>query len=171
MSEKPEWFELSESDQQPEAPRAKSNKRLLKVALFTAPLLLVGGAMVFAEGEGDDDDRPNIDTTITSTNAGSAGTSAATASDQKSTGNSVVNPVPAAPAAPAAKKGVGVAAPGTNKGPGDDDGDHQGFFGGDDDDEGREHEGREGGHHERGEHEGRGGTAPTIPKTGTTTKN
>ena len=60
-------------------------------------------------------------------------------------------------------------APGTNKGSGDD-GDHQSFFGGDD--EGGEHEGHEGGNHERGEHEGRNGAAPTIPKTGTTaTKN
>ena len=168
MSEKPEWFELAGEDQKPELPVAKSKALFLKIALFTAPLVLVGGAMVFADGEGGDDDRPNIDTTITSTNTGSAIASAATASDQTTSGNSVANP---APAAPTTKKGVGVAAPGTNKGPGDGDGDHQGFIGGDDD-EGGNHEGREGGNHERGEHEGRSGTAPVIPKTGTTsTKN
>ena len=172
MSEKPEWFELAGEDQKPELPVAKSKTLFLKIAIFTAPLVLVGGAMVFADGEGGDDDRPNIDTTITSTNTGSAIASAATASDQTTSGNSVANPAPATPATPATKKGVGVAAPGTNMGPGDGDGDHQGFFGGDDDDEGREHEGREGGereHHERGEHEGRSGTAPVIPKAGTTT--
>ena len=167
MSEKPEWFELAGEDRAPELPVAKSKKRLLKLAAFTAPLVLVGGAMVFADGH-EEEERPNINTTIpsvasnttttsttTSNNAGASKSISAQQSSEKS-------PSPISPNSPKAipSKGPGIQAPGGN---GDDD--HEGFGGE------REHEGREGGHHERGEHEGRGGTAPTIPKTGTTTKN
>ena len=179
MSEKPDWFKLTEEESSTELPSPKVSRRFAKLALLTVPLVLAGGAMVFAEGE--DDDRPNIDTTITSTAIGSGEVSNSTTSNVSgkssnlnsasntvateqviaNSNKSVANP---APAAPGAQKGAGVPAPSGNKG--DDDGDHQGFFGGDDDDE---HEGRERSHHERGEHEGRNGAAPTIPKSGTTT--
>jgi hypothetical protein len=53
-------------------------RRLFKLALFAAPVLLVlsvGGAMVFADSEGGDD-APNIDTTISHTStSGISGTS------------------------------------------------------------------------------------------------
>jgi hypothetical protein len=173
MSEKPEWFKLTDEEQPPASANPKVGKRFAKVALLTVPLVLAGGAMVFADGE--DDDRPNIDTTMTSTNS-TSGVAAMTSSaneigssgNTKSTGVSVkaeqvIAPSTKAIANPGSQKGVGVPAPSGNKG--DDDGDHQGFFGGDDD----EHEGREGSHHERGEHSDRKGVAPTIPKSGTTT--
>ena len=51
MSEKPEWFEMASDDSKPSEPKFKSKKRIAKIAIFTAPLLLVGGAMVFAEGD------------------------------------------------------------------------------------------------------------------------
>ena len=132
MSDKPEWFELSESDQQPEAPRFKSNKRILKIALVTAPLLLVGGAIVFAAGEGDDDDRPNIDTTISSTNNGSnqiSNSASSSGSTEKTI--AISNKTVAKPAQKPSKihKGVGVPAPKANN---DEEDDHQGFFGEDD---------------------------------------
>ena len=52
MTERPEWFELAGEDKSPESPKPK--RRLLKVALIAAPLILVGGAFVAAQGEGDD---------------------------------------------------------------------------------------------------------------------
>ena len=132
--------------------------------------MLVGGAMVFADGH-EEEERPNINTTIpsvasnttttsttTSTNAGASKSISAQQSSEKSPSPISPNSANSPKAIPS--KGPGIQAPSGN---GDDD--HEGFGGE------REHEGREGGHHERGEHEGRGGTAPTIPKTGTTTKN
>ena len=151
MSEKPEWFEMASEDPMPSEPKLKSKKRIVKIALFTAPLLLVGGAMVFAEGD-DGDDAPNMDTAIptatvaSSTNSAAvvqnASTSNTTYNSQKSSTNAksnsnfgVVNP-----ATTNSGTGVGVPKP-TGRG----------------DDEGREgHEGRERPHgegHEGGEHE------------------
>ena len=52
MTEKPEWFELAGEDS-PQSPKPK--KRLVKVALIAAPLVLIGGAFVAAQGEGGDD--------------------------------------------------------------------------------------------------------------------
>ena len=46
MSEKPEWFQMASEDPTPTEPKLKSKKRIAKIAMFTAPLLLVGGAMV-----------------------------------------------------------------------------------------------------------------------------
>ena len=175
MSNKPEWFEMAAEDHSSEISTPKSKKRLAKIALFTVPLLLAGGAMVFAEDEGEGDDAPKFDTTIsTSTNATAvdnsnlAGSSSSAVKSQAvanpAAPNNPVNPVnPSNPG----KAGVGVPAPSAKGG----DDDHEGFFGGDDDGEheGREHEGRER-HHEGGEHEGRA-KAPTIPQTGTNTKN
>ena len=63
MSEKPEWFEMAAEDPTPTEPKLKLKKRIAKIAMFTAPLLLVGGAMVFAEGD-DNDDAPKMDTAI-----------------------------------------------------------------------------------------------------------
>ena len=178
MSNKPEWFEMAAEDHSSEISTPKSKKRLAKIALFTVPLLLAGGAMVFAEDEGEGDDAPKFDTTIsTSTNATAvdnsnlAGSSSSAVKSQAvanpAAPNNPVNPVnPSNPSNPG-KAGVGVPAPSAKGG----DDDHEGFFGGDDDGEheGREHEGRER-HHEGGEHEGRA-KAPTIPQTGTNTKN
>ena len=57
MSDKPEWFEITENDPNPEPKKSNFSKTL--AAIIAVPLslaLLVGGAHVFAEG--DDDDRP-----------------------------------------------------------------------------------------------------------------
>lgn len=168
MSEKPEWFEMTEGDQKPEPIRTVASKRLIKIAAFTAPLLLVGGAMVFADGH-EEEERPNINTTIPSTasnatTSSSASTNSVASKSISAQQSSDKTTTPISPNSPKAipSKGPGIQAPSGN---GDDD--HEGFGG--------EREHREGGereHHERGEHEGRNGTAPTIPKTGTTaTKN
>ena len=141
MSEKPEWFEMAAEDPTPTEPKLKSKKRIAKIAMFTAPLLLVGGAMVFAEGD-DNDDAPKMDTTIPAAIVQNASISNATSNTQnistnvKSNSNvGVVNP-----ATTNSGTGVGVPKP-TGRG----------------DDEGREgHEGRERPHgegHEGGEHE------------------
>jgi hypothetical protein len=141
MSNKPEWFEMASGEQSPEVATPKSKKRIAKIALLTVPLLLVGGAMVFAEGDGEGDDAPKIDTTISSS------TSANTVSDQSATttnstsSNSTSNGV-ASPST-TTQKGVGVQPPSAKGG----DDDNEGFIGRGD------HEGRER-HHEGGEHEG-----------------
>lgn len=57
MSEKPEWFELAGEEQRPQSPKPKN--RLLKVALISAPLILIGGIYVTAQGEGGGDDLPS----------------------------------------------------------------------------------------------------------------
>lgn len=166
MSEKPEWFQLTGDDETPKQPITKSKKRFLKVALFTAPLLLIGGAMVFADGH-DEEERPNIDTTISSatTSTSSNSTSATQSSSKAKTNESSVTKVATAPAksitAPAAApKGVGVPAPSAK---GDDD--REGFEGD------REHrEGGERDHHDR-DRDGRNGPAPKIPQSGTSAKN
>jgi hypothetical protein len=162
MSEKPEWFQLTDGDQKPEPEARRASKRFVKIAAFTAPLLLVGGAMVFADGH-DEEEQPNIDTTI------STSTSTSTVSDATTNSNAVASK--STFANPSASKSAGVVAPGTQQGPGD--GDHEGFFGdGDGDHQRPEPNGSERPHRERGEHGDRNGTAPTIPQSGTsTTKN
>lgn len=164
MSEKPEWFQLTDGDQKPEPEAKRASKRFVKIAAFTAPLLLVGGAMVFADGE-ESDDRPNINTTLSS----GTGTTASVSSDEHPTESApavqISNPKTAAVNAPSAaspssiaSKGPGIQAP---SGQGGDD--HDGFSG--------EREHREGGEREHHDRE-RNGTAPTIPQSGTsTTKN
>ena len=167
MSEKPEWFELAGEDQTPEQPVVKSKKRLLKLAAFTAPLVLVGGAMVFADGNGPDD-APNINTTIPSSTSSTAAAKTATSNSTNTAASKSITAqqssekgsAPSAPAAPsvAASKGAGVQAP---SGKGGDD--HEGFDG-----EREHHEDGEREHHDRD----RNGNAPTIPQSGTaTTKN
>ena len=171
MSEKPEWFEMTEGEQKPAEVAAKSNKRLLKLALFTAPLVLVGGAMVFADGNGPDD-APNINTTIPSSTSSAIAANTAISTSTKTVASKSItakqssdrSSTSIAPSSPNANpsKGTGIQAPSGNG----DDG-HEGFGG-----EREHHEGGEREHHEGGEHEGRNGTAPTIPKTGTiATKN
>ena len=146
MSNKPEWFELA--DEEPtsnNAPKFKSTKRMAKIALLTAPLLIIGGALVFAEGD-ESDDAPKMDTTIptatvnSSTNTGQSNSATSVKVSQASTKNLTANtssvvtdPAANLPATNNSKKGVGVPAP-SGRG-------------------GEEHEGRERPHHEGGETE------------------
>ena len=146
MSNKPEWFELADKEPTPNgAPKFKSTKRLAKIALLTAPLLIIGGALVFAEGD-EGDDAPKMDTTIptatvnsaTTANQSNASTSikVSQASSKNLTANTsgdVANPATNNPTTSKSGTGVGVPAP-SGRG-------------------GEEHEGRERPHHEGGEHE------------------
>ena len=126
MSEKPEWFELSDEEPKPQSDgvNKKSKKRFVKIALFTAPLLLIGGAMVFAEGGNENDDvpagvgtlSPATSTTDANSNSSNSSTLNGSTSSNSSTGSKSV-------------KGVGVPKPSG----------------------GGEHEGGEGGGHEGGE--------------------
>lgn len=59
MTETPEWFQLPDK---PEPEPARPKRIALKVALITAPLLLIGGAVVFAENGKEGDDQPNLPT-------------------------------------------------------------------------------------------------------------
>ena len=145
MSEKPEWFEISEDGNEPNRPKNRENrehgekgkKNLYKFALLAAPLVLIGAVAGAASGE-DDDAKPAIDTTITSTNSGSANNESV-APASTSTNNSAVgvaNPASGS-SVKSAKKGVGVPKPsgkGEHEGrEGGEGGEHDGFFGGDDD--------------------------------------
>ena len=146
MSNKPEWFELA--DEEPtsnDALKFKSTKRMAKIALLTAPLLIIGGALVFAEGD-ESDDAPKMDTTIptatvnSSTNTGQSNTAtsikvsqASTKNVSASTSGGVTSPATNNPTTSNKATGVGVPAP-SGRG-------------------GEEHEGRERPHHEGGENE------------------
>ena len=146
MSNKPEWFELADEEPTPnDAPKFKSTKRMAKIALLTAPLLIIGGALVFADGD-ESDDAPKMDTTIptatvnSSTNTGQSNSATSVKVSQASTKNlttntssGVTDPAANLPATNNSKKGVGVPAP-SGRG-------------------GEEHEGRERPHHEGGENE------------------
>ena len=151
MSNKPEWFELAGEEPKLNSPesaptvksKVKSKKRFAKIALLTAPLLIIGGALVFAEGD-EGDDAPKMDTTIPAATVNSSTTStqsnsataikvsqASTKNVATNTSSGVTNPATNNPAT-----GVGVPAPSGRGGEG--------------------HEGREGHerpHHEGGEHE------------------
>jgi hypothetical protein len=141
MSEKPEWFKLTGEDQEPINKVGKTSKRnIFKIAAVAAPLIFVGAVVVGAAGEADDE-RPAIDTTITSTNSGSANNDSV-APASTSTNNSpvgVANPASDS-SVKSAKKGVGVPKPsgkgeheGREGGESGEGGEHDGFFGGDDD--------------------------------------
>ena len=67
MTETPEWFELTADDQGPKQPK---RKRFLKIALITAPLILVGGAVVAATHH-DDAPAAQDNFTLGPTSAGS----------------------------------------------------------------------------------------------------
>lgn len=47
MNEIPEWFRLTADDKKPV--EIKKNRRVAKLALFTAPLAIVGGAFLFTQ--------------------------------------------------------------------------------------------------------------------------
>ena len=145
MSEKPEWFQITEGDEKPEV---KKNKRgFLKIAAVALPLVVVGAVAVGANGE--EDDAPQFSPTITSNASTSNATSQTSATTiSKASVNSpkvstISNPSNTSLAAPA-KPGIGVQPP---KGGGDDD--HEGFEGGEHQRfDGDNHEGRE--HHREG---------------------
>ena len=146
MSNKPEWFELADEEPTPNvAPKFKSTKRMAKIALLTAPLLIIGGALVFAEGD-ESDDAPKMDTTIptatvnSSTNTSQSNTATSIKVSQASiknvsasTSGGVTSPATNNPTTSNKTTGVGVPAP-SGRG-------------------GEEHEGRERPHHEGGENE------------------
>lgn len=146
MSNKPEWFELADEEPTPnDAPKFKSTKRMAKIALLTAPLLIIGGALVFAEGD-ESDDAPKMDTTIptatvnSSTNTSQSNTATSIKVSQASIKNvsasasgGVTSPATNNPTTSNKATGVGVPAP-SGRG-------------------GEEHEGRERPHHEGGENE------------------
>lgn len=146
MSNKPEWFELADKEPTPNgASKFKSTKRLAKIALLSAPLLIIGGALVFAEGD-EGDDAPKMDTTIptatvnSSTNTGQSNSATSIKVSQTSIKNvsasasgGVTSPATNNPTTSNKATGVGVPAP-SGRG-------------------GEEHEGRERPHHEGGENE------------------
>jgi hypothetical protein len=69
MTETPEWFQLPDSPE----PEPKRPRRItLKVALITAPLLLIGGAVVFAENGNEGEDKPNLPTLSSAATSSSA---------------------------------------------------------------------------------------------------
>jgi hypothetical protein len=144
MSEKPEWFQITEGDEKPEAKQRK--RGFLKIAAVALPLVVVGAVAVGANGE--EDDAPQFSPTINSAAQNSTSTIAkssntATNSPKVST---ISNPSATAPANPSgpSNPGNGVQPP---KGGGNDD--HEGFDGREPKKfNGENHEGRE--HHREG---------------------
>ena len=139
MSKKPEWFELAGEEPKPNSPASEpkfnSTKRLAKIALLAAPLIIVGGAFVFAEGD-ESDDAPKLDNTIptATVNNASPAIQVSQASTKNVTANSSVGVAnPATSNSTTNKPGIGVGVPAPS-GSG-----------------GEEHEGRE--RHERPHHE------------------
>ena len=130
MSEKPEWFQITEGDEKPEV--KKSKRGFLKIAVVALPLVVVGAVAVGANGE--EDDAPQLSPTITS-NA-STGNETAQASATTISKASVNSPKVSTISNP----GIGIQPP---KGGGDDD--HEGFEGG-------EHQRFDGDNHEVREH-------------------
>lgn len=167
MTEKPEWFELTadEPGSPRKEPRAskRSKNPLIRIIAVAVPLVIVGSAMVLAEGDSEAEELTTtaINQSAEVTNSVSAPKQSDDAPVANSNSNSNSNNSLAAPNAPTTpQKGLGVSAPTGNRD--DDEGEEH---------EGREHEGREEGeHHERGEHRERGEheNAPKIP---TSTKN
>ena len=132
MSKKPEWFVLAEEEQIAESENKRKSKKLFaKIAILTTPLLLLGGALVFAENyQGDDAPKTNTThttATVKSTSPSIQVSQASTKSISTSTSGGVANPATSNSAA-----GVGVPAPSGRGG---------------EEDEGRER-------HERPHHEG-----------------
>ena len=87
MTETPEWFQLQD---EPEQEPKKRRRITLKIALFTLPLLLIGGVMVFGENGAEGEDQPNLPTL--SSAAPSSSAKAATTIIKK-TSNPKVNKV------------------------------------------------------------------------------
>ena len=144
MSEKPEWFELSDEEPKPESgltnkASKSSKKRFVKIALFTAPLLLIGGAMVFAEGGNENDDVPAGVGTLSPATSTASDNSSTNTTDTTNTGGGVANPSAnngtTSSKSLKSAKGVGVPKPsGGGDHEGREGGEHEGGgFGGDDD--------------------------------------
>jgi hypothetical protein len=132
--EKPEWFQLLDSDA-PSAQVSKVNKKLPAFAVVIAGILFAGGA-IFANAS-------DSESAVASTQSSN---STAVTPDSTSPATSNDEAVPSSPAVQNPSQG-GVQAPGVGRG---HDGDRDGDFEGD-------HEGRERGHHDgdREEHEDR----------------
>jgi hypothetical protein len=88
MTEKPDWFKISEADQKPSelAPRPKNH--LFRIAAVAVPLVLVGAIAVGANGEAEEENAPPIDTTLTtsSNTSTTSGLTTATTSNKSSAG-------------------------------------------------------------------------------------
>jgi hypothetical protein len=164
MSEKPEWFEITEDDQKPnqnELPRVmKSRNSRLKVALIAVPVLAVGTFAVAAHG--GEDDAPALPKLSAASNSTAvATTTPAVTHTAKVSSTKEVKNVSNTQAKAPSNPGSGIKAPSGNgenhnEGFGDDNSEHK---------DGHEH------HHEDGDHEGRS-NAPKIPQSGSsTTKN
>ena len=141
MSEKPEWFQITEGDEKPEV--KKSKRSFLKITAVALPLVVVGAVAVGANGE--EDDAPQFSPTITSSNS-TAQTNVTTISKASIISpkvSTISNPNTTSPVNPA-NPGIGVQPP---KNGGDDD--HEGFEGGENQRfDGDNHENRE--HHREG---------------------
>jgi hypothetical protein len=142
MSEKPEWFQITEGDEKPEVKRSK--RGFLKIAAVALPLVVVGAVAVGANGE--EDDAPQFSPAITSnasTSNATSQTSATTFSKASTTSpkiSTISNPSNTSPKNPS----IGVQPP-----KGGEDDDHEGFEGGEHQRfDGDNHEGRE--HHREG---------------------
>ena len=68
MSKIPEWFQMTAGDNEPETPKHKfaGKSRLKLVAIATVPLIIAGGALVFAD-RGAEDDLPALNKNVTAT--------------------------------------------------------------------------------------------------------
>jgi hypothetical protein len=158
MSEKPEWFKITEDDVSPtENP---SKKSFLKVLAVTLPLLVAGVVAVNANGDSDSKVSQTEENATSVTTVSNESTEAAQSSAIISTATvskSVGVPLPTAP-----NGGDEDGHQGFRPDHDDDDDDFEGFRPDHDDDEDDDgHEKRE------RHHEGRR-TAPTIPQPGTT---
>jgi len=146
MTEKPEWFELTGDDQKPHVnnsvTRTAPKNRLIRILAVAIPLVIVGSAMVFAEGGSEAEEPPSnsvtqnsiaSDNSTVSDNNLKVNSSTVDAPNQTTNTTNTINTTKTTKTT---KKGIGVPAPTGRSG----------------DREGREHEGREGGEH--GEHDG-----------------
>jgi len=134
MSEKPEWFQITEDEQSTLEPKAEK-RNLFKILAVSLPLVIAGAVLVGATGEADDDENaPAINTTIPSSTSSNTSNASTESSNTDAGSNSaiVVSTIttsksagvsnPAAPnsnAPSVGKVGVGVPMP---TGKGDDDG-------------------------------------------------
>ena len=63
MTEKPEWFELTGDDQKPNGnnsvTRTAPKNRLIRILAVAIPLVIVGSAVVFAEGGSEAEEPPS----------------------------------------------------------------------------------------------------------------
>ena len=84
MTERPEWFELTEGDQKSNSNKQKPSRNIVIRALaIGVPLVIVGSAMVFAEGDSEAEEIPQ--------NAIAQSTTTAAPADSQSDSNSLSN--------------------------------------------------------------------------------